>query len=60
MGELRAALDRVKKGKASGPDGTPPELYKWMGERALKSLLEKSNEYTARKEFPTTWTEADV
>eukprot|EP00969_Alexandrium_andersonii_P196962 8702307-Alexandrium_andersonii.AAC.1 len=53
-------MGRLKKGQASGPGGIPPELYTWMGEGALQRLVDKFNEYTAAKEFPTSWKEADA
>ena len=44
MEELKAAIDRLKKRKAAGPDNTPSEVFKAMNKDTLGDMLECYND----------------
>ena len=44
MQELKEVINKLKKNKAPGPDGTPIELFQWLDDEALEPLLTHINE----------------
>ena len=60
MSELMAAIRRLKRGKAPGPDEIPMEFYKELQETNLEHILELLNEWWAEEEVPTQVLQARV
>ena len=48
--EVRAAMNRMKTGKAVGPDNIPVEAWKCLGELAIYFLLDCSTKSSKMKE----------
>ena len=53
--EVRENMQRMKNGKAVGPDGTPVEVGKYLGESALKFLTKLYNITRASERMPEEW-----
>nr|CAI5836285.1 unnamed protein product [Callosobruchus analis] len=53
--EVKRSADRMKSGKAPGPDGIPPEVIKKTAEVAPHLLVDVMNTLLERQEFPTAW-----
>ena len=44
MKELKGVIHKFKTNKAPGPNGTPIELFQWLGDGALEPFLTHINE----------------
>ena len=53
--EVKNALRRIKKGKASGPDELPVEVWKCMGEMGIKFLTRLFNRLLMGERMPEEW-----
>lgn len=53
--ELQQAADKLKNGKAPGPDGLMPECVKLCTKVVPMALLEVVNEVLTREEIPIAW-----
>ncbi|KAK3548387.1 hypothetical protein QTP70_012316 [Hemibagrus guttatus] len=53
--EVRKALKRMKSGKAVGPDDIPVEVWKCLGEAAVKFLTSLFNKVLERERMPEEW-----
>jgi len=60
IGELEAAMRKLKPKKAPGPDGVSNDMLKHLGPIAKKTLLEIFNRCWHAGEVPQTWKEAHV
>jgi hypothetical protein len=60
MEELEVVIKSLINGKACGPDGIPPEIFKYGGEKMKKSLLEIMNMIKENKEVPRQWNLVDI
>lgn len=60
MAELKEAGEKLKAGKAPGPDGIPPEAVKLMVERHPEPLLEALNGTLKKGCFPKPWKKAKL
>ena len=56
--EVRKALNRMKKGKAVGPDDIPVEVWKCIGEMGLVFLTRLFNEIFESEMMPEEWRES--
>ena len=50
--EVRAAMNRIKTGKAVGPDGIPVEAWKCLGELAIDFPTRLSNKILEDEGMP--------
>ncbi|MES6387718.1 hypothetical protein U6T19_12165, partial [Cutibacterium acnes] len=55
MTEVKEALKRMKIGKALGPDGTPIEACKCIGDDSLSWLTKLFNKIFKTKKIPDEW-----
>ena len=53
--EVEAALRRMKKGKAVGPDDIPVEAWKCLEEIGVKSLTNLMNTILETERMPEDW-----
>ena len=53
--EVRAALQKMKEGKAVGPDGLPAEVWKCLGELGVKFLTKLYNNLLEGGSMPDDW-----
>ncbi|KAK3569374.1 hypothetical protein QTP86_026885, partial [Hemibagrus guttatus] len=53
--EVRKALKRMKSGKAVGPDNIPVEVWKCLGEAAVKFLTSLFNRVLESERMPEEW-----
>lgn len=53
--ELQEASSRLPSGKATGPDGIPNEVLRWVARRKPRILLETFNACLREGEFPRRW-----
>ncbi|KAK3541754.1 hypothetical protein QTP86_002760 [Hemibagrus guttatus] len=53
--EVRKALKRMKSGKAVGPDDIPVEVWKCLGEAAVKFLASLFNRVLESERMPEEW-----
>ncbi|KAK3516689.1 hypothetical protein QTP70_022185, partial [Hemibagrus guttatus] len=53
--EVRKALKRMKSGKAVGPDDIPVEVWKCLGEAAVKFLTSLFNRVLESERMPEEW-----
>ena len=60
MGELKAAIRRIKRKGAPGADDIPPSFLKELGAKALNELLEIFNASFNRADIPQLWRHAIV
>ena len=60
MGELKAAIRRIKRKGAPGADDIPPSFLKELGPKALNELLEIFNASFNRADIPQLWRHAIV
>ena len=60
MEELESVLREIKNGKSCGPDGIPPEIFKYGGEQMKKALLEIMNKIKESAEIPSQWDKVDI
>ena len=56
MKELRAALHKIKIGKAHGPDGILTEFIKYAPTNVIETLLEMMNAIFSNSIYPSAWT----
>ncbi len=54
--EVRAAMKRMKSGKAVGPDEIPVEAWRCLGEMAVKFLTRLFNQILESESMPEEWT----
>ena len=60
LADLHAAIAKIKKNRAPGPDGIPAELFTLLDRDGELELLALYNEVWHTTEIPTHWTEATV
>ncbi|KAK3560234.1 hypothetical protein QTP86_002183 [Hemibagrus guttatus] len=53
--EVRKALERMKSGKAVGPDDIPVEVWKCLGEAAMEFLASLFNRVLESERMPEEW-----
>ena len=53
--EVRENIHRMKNGKAVGPDDIPVEVWKCLGESALKFLMKLYNITMESERMPDEW-----
>ncbi|KAL7841885.1 hypothetical protein SRHO_G00255760 [Serrasalmus rhombeus] len=53
--EVRAALKRMKNGKAVGPDDIPVEVWRCLGEKAVDFLTRLFNKILESERMPDEW-----
>ena len=53
--EVRAAMNRMKTGKAVGPDDIPVEAWKCLGELAVDFLTRLFNKILEDERMPDEW-----
>ena len=53
--EVRENMQRMKNGKAEGPDDIPVEVWKCLGESALKFLTKLYNRTMESERMPEEW-----
>uniref|UniRef100_A0AAR2JL50 ribonuclease H n=1 Tax=Pygocentrus nattereri TaxID=42514 RepID=A0AAR2JL50_PYGNA len=53
--EVRAALKRIKNGKAVGPDDIPVEVWRCLGEKAVDFLTRLFNKILESERMPDEW-----
>lgn len=53
--EVRAAMKRMKSGKAVGPDEIPVEVWRCLGEMAVKFLTRLFNKILESESMPEEW-----
>ena len=53
--EVRRALNKMKKGKAVGPDGIPVEVWKCLGEEGIDILWDLYNKIYQQEKIPDSW-----
>ena len=53
--EVRENMQRMKNGKAVGPDDIPVEVWKCLGESALKFLTKLYNRTMESERMPEEW-----
>ena len=53
--EVRAAMERMKRGKAVGPDDIPAEAWSCLGELAVDFLARLFNNILATEKMPEEW-----
>ncbi|XP_064475740.1 uncharacterized protein LOC135389635 [Ornithodoros turicata] len=58
--ELTKHLNKLKKGKATGPDGIPNEFLKVLGPRSKENLRRIFNNILESKEIPEEWNHSSV
>ena len=58
--ELQAGIAKLKRNKASGPDGVPNELFTLLDADGELKLLDMYNETLNSQTIPPSWTEATV
>ena len=58
--EVKAALRRMKKGKAVGPDDIPAEAWKCLGEIGAKVLTNLMNAILETERMPEDWRESTL
>ena len=56
--ELKQAMNKIKNGKATGPDGLPTEVIKLVEETRPDMLLKMYNKYLVEGKFPIDWKKA--
>lgn len=54
--EIRRSISNMKSGRAAGPDGLPPELFKFGGPALEKSVQQILNAIWSSGEVPSQWT----
>ena len=55
MEEVMENMQRMKNGKAVGPDDIPVEVWKYLGESALKFLTKLYNRTMESERMPEEW-----
>ena len=60
LAEVEAAIAGLKNGKAAGPDGIPPEVFKFGGRALNELLLSCFVKCWDRNEVPTQWKLANM
>ena len=60
LGEYTKVKSRLKRGKATGMDGLPAELYIEGGDYLDKEILEALNEVKSEQETPNQWNNVGV
>ena len=58
--EVLLAIQRLKNGKAAGPDGITGELFKHAGHLAVDVLVKFFNVLFERGIYPDSWTESNI
>ena len=58
--ELNHAIHRLKNKTTPGPDGIPPELYKWLNEDNGRTLLKHLNECWESESLEDTMNDASL
>ena len=58
--ELTDATNKIKPGKAPGPDGVPPNVARQILETRSRDCLEVFNRCLRRQEFPAEWKTAEL
>ena len=58
--EVKAGIKALKKGKATGPDGIPAELLKWLNDTSLDSVTHILNHWWNGSAIPEELTQAEV
>ena len=58
--EVAKAIKSMKSGKAAGPDGLPPDLFRHGGAALLQFLTEFSQRCWQEKTVPTQWLRANI
>ena len=58
--EVEAALRRIKKGKAVGPDDIPVEAWKCLEEIGMKFLTNLMNTILETERMPEDWRESTL
>ncbi|XP_064099435.1 uncharacterized protein LOC135210473 [Macrobrachium nipponense] len=53
--EAKKALDKMKKGKAVGPDGIPTEVWKCLGEEGIDILWDLMTKIYRQERMPDMW-----
>ena len=53
--EVRENMQRMKNGKVVGPDDIPVEVWKYIGESALKFLTKLYNSTMESERISNTW-----
>uniref|UniRef100_A0A7I4Z3B2 Reverse transcriptase domain-containing protein n=1 Tax=Haemonchus contortus TaxID=6289 RepID=A0A7I4Z3B2_HAECO len=53
--EVRIAIEKMKVGKATGPDGVPIEAWEALGEHGIKWLTRFLNTVSAEGRIPDAW-----
>lgn len=56
--EVKQALEKMKNGKATGPDGVPIEVWKAMGEDGVDVLWTLMRKVMREERIPETWRES--
>ena len=54
-GEVKQALNRMKNGKATGPDKIPAEVWKSLGEEGIDILWDLMKKVFEQEKIPEEW-----
>ena len=58
--ETVKAISQLQSGKAPGPDGIPPEIYKWGGETLIDRLTSLFQRFWEKEELPQDFRDANI
>ena len=60
LGEVEAAISKLKKGKAPGPDSYPPEIFIYAGDYMREAILVLFSLSWSEGVLPDIWKSADI
>ena len=58
--EVKVAISRMKKGKATGMDGIPVEVWKCLGEKGIDMQWDLMQRIQEQEKIPTEWTDSVI